>query len=149
MNPESQPSERPLRVLIITKIFPNAVNEHAGTYNRQQFVALSRLCDVKVMGLIPWFPGAQLFSRKSEAGRLCAVPARERIDGLDVLHPRAFYFPRFGHAANPVTFALSLLPGRSRNKGPLGVFGAQLRTVTFQSFTYATASAWKSGRNLR
>ena len=110
MNLAPRQSERRLRVLIITKIFPNAVNPHAGTYNRQQFAALSRLCDVKVMGLIPWFPGAQFFSRKSEAGRLCAVPARECIDGLDVLHPRAFYFPRFGHGANPMTFALSLLP---------------------------------------
>ena len=110
MDPADLPSQRRLRVLILTKIFPNAVDQHAGTYNRQQFAALSRLCDVKVVGLIPWFPGAQLFSRKSKAGRLCAVPARECIDGLDVLHPRAFYFPRFGHTANPMTFALSLLP---------------------------------------
>ena len=110
MDPADLPSQRRLRVLILTKIFPNAVDQHAGTYNRQQFAALSRLCDVKVVGLIPWFPGAQLFSRKSKAGRLCAVPARECIDGLDVLHPRAFYFPRFGHIANPMTFALSLLP---------------------------------------
>lgn len=110
MNSAEQQSERRLRVLIITKIFPNAANRHAGTYNRQQFAALSRLCDVQVLGLIPWFPGASLFSRKSEAGRLSAAPARECIDGLDVLHPRAFYFPRFGHSANPMTFALSLLP---------------------------------------
>ena len=110
MNAADRPSERRLRVLIITKIFPHAVNQHAGTYNRQQFAALSRLCDVKVMGLIPWFPGARLVSRKSEAGRLSAVPAQECIDGLDVLHPRVFYFPRFGHSANPMTFAVSLLP---------------------------------------
>lgn len=110
MNPTDQPSGRRLRVLVITKIFPSAVNPHAGTYNRQQFAALSRMCDVRVLGLIPWFPGSQLFSNKSEGGRLCATPARECIDGLDVRHPRALYFPRFGHIANPMTFALSLLP---------------------------------------
>lgn len=63
-----------------------------------------------MFGLIPWFPGLRLFSGRSEAGRLCSVPKRETIDGLDVRHPRAFFFPRFGYRANPMTFALSLLP---------------------------------------
>jgi len=110
VKPQGQRSERPLRVLILTKLFPNAVNKHGAAFNRQQFVALSRLCDVQILGIIPWFPGARLFSHQSEAGRWCSVPARECIDGLDVHHPRAFFFPRFGHAANPMTFALSLLP---------------------------------------
>jgi glycosyltransferase involved in cell wall biosynthesis len=99
-----------LRVLILTKLFPNAVNKHGMAFNRQQFVALSRLCDVEMFGLIPWFPGAQLFSHRSDAGRWRAVPSQECIDGLNVSHPRALFFPRFGHAANPWTFALSLLP---------------------------------------
>jgi teichuronic acid biosynthesis glycosyltransferase TuaC len=110
MIPAAQRSERPLRVLILTKLFPNAVNKNGAAFNRQQFVALSRLCDVQMVGIIPWFPCAQLFSQQSDAGRWCSVPERECIDGLDVHHPRAFFFPRFGHVANPVTFALSLLP---------------------------------------
>jgi glycosyltransferase involved in cell wall biosynthesis len=97
-------------VLILTKVFPNSVNRHGSAFNRQQFVRLSRLCDVHMIALIPWFPGAHLFSAASEAGRLHAVPAREEIDRLEVKHPRAFFFPRFGHAMNPMTFALSLLP---------------------------------------
>jgi glycosyltransferase involved in cell wall biosynthesis len=103
-------SERRLRVLILTKVFPNAVNRQGAPYNRQQFAALSRLCDLELLGLIPWFPGARLFAGKSEAGRLGPVPPRETIEGLDVRHPRAFYFPRFGHSLNPLTFSLSLLP---------------------------------------
>ena len=86
--------ERRLRVLILTKVFPNSVNKTGGPYNRQQFSALSKYCDVTIMGLIPWFPGVGLFSARSEAGRLCAVPRHERIDGVDVSHPRAFFFPR-------------------------------------------------------
>lgn len=110
MNSASQSSEHRLRVLILTKVFPNAVNMQAAPYNRQQFAALSQLCKVDLLGLIPWFPGARLVAGKSEAGRLVAVPSREIIEGLDVRHPRAFYFPRFGHGLNPLTFALSLLP---------------------------------------
>jgi glycosyltransferase involved in cell wall biosynthesis len=97
-------------VLILTKIFPNSANKHASAFNRQQFVALSRICQVHMVGLIPWFPGASLFASRSEAGRSYSVPAREEIDGLEVLHPRAFFFPRIGYALNPLTFALSLLP---------------------------------------
>ena len=110
MHPEEQRTDRPLRVLILTKLFPHAANQNYAAFNRQQFVALSQLCEVHILGLIPWFPGARLFSKKSEAGQWSSVPARETIDGLDVHHPRAFFFPRFGHAANPLTFALSLLP---------------------------------------
>lgn len=110
MDPADLPSQRRLRVLILTKLFPNAVNKHGMAFNRQQFVALSRLCDVEMFGIIPWFPGVQLFSHHSDAGRWRAVPSQECIDGLNVRHPRAFFFPRFGHAANPWTFALSLLP---------------------------------------
>jgi glycosyltransferase involved in cell wall biosynthesis len=102
--------DRRLRVLILTKVFPNSVNRHGSAFNRQQFVRLSRLCDVHMIALIPWFPGAHLFATASEAGRLHAVPAREEIDGLEVKHPRAFFLPRFGHAMNPLTFALSMLP---------------------------------------
>jgi teichuronic acid biosynthesis glycosyltransferase TuaC len=110
VNPADQPSQRRLRVLILTKLFPSSANQHGAAFNRQQFVALSRLCDVQILGLIPWFPGSQFFSHQSDAGRWRAVPSREYIDGLDVHHPRAFFFPRFGHSANPMTFALSLLP---------------------------------------
>jgi glycosyltransferase involved in cell wall biosynthesis len=110
VNSAAESCERRLRVLILTKVFPNAVDRQGAPYNRQQFAALSHLCDVELLGLIPWFPGARLFAGKSEAGRLGAVPPRETIEGLDVGHPRAFYFPRFGHSLNPLTFALSLLP---------------------------------------
>lgn len=99
-----------MRVLILTKIFPNSTNRHGFAFNRQQFVALSRICEVHMVGLIPWFPGARFVAGRSEAGRSHSVPSRENIDGLEVLHPRAFFFPRIGYALNPLTFATSLLP---------------------------------------
>ena len=84
-----------LRVLVITRIFPNAVEPLAAPFNRQQFAALGRRCRVEVMATIPWFPGARLFER-SNAGRLGSVPARDVIDGLSVIHPRVAYVPKWG-----------------------------------------------------
>jgi glycosyltransferase involved in cell wall biosynthesis len=97
-----------MRVLIVTKIFPNAHEPTSSTFNRQQFAALGKLCDVEVMATIPWYPGAKAFGRWSAAGRLTDVPREDVIDGLKVSHPRFLFVPRVGQS--PVLYAASLLP---------------------------------------
>src|SRR3954467_3874591 len=97
-----------MKVLIITKIFPNSVEPLSSPFNRQQFSALSRLCEVEILGTIPWFPGASAFGRWSTAGRLSRVPAEERVDGLRVRHPRVAFLPKVGHAIAGPLYAASL-----------------------------------------
>ncbi len=111
------PAPRRLRVLIITREFPNAVNPFAAPFNRQQFAALGKRCDVEVLASIPWFPGARLFARWSAAGGLGGVPGRERIDGLEVAHPRYLYLPRIGRALGGVLYAASLAREVLRRRG--------------------------------
>src|SRR5581483_11182783 len=103
-------SARMMRVLVVTKIFPNAVEPDSNPFNRQQFAALGKLCDVEVMATIPWYPGAGLFRRWSAAGRLQAVPSEERIEGLAVHHPRTLFVPRYGHAISALLYTASLAP---------------------------------------
>jgi teichuronic acid biosynthesis glycosyltransferase TuaC len=112
-----------VRVLAVTKIFPSAVDPTAAPFNRQQFAALGRLpgVDLEVLATVPTFPGARLFARWSAAGRLGAVPREERIDGLRVFHPRTFYVPRVGHAADAALYAASLLPEVRARKGKVDV----------------------------
>jgi teichuronic acid biosynthesis glycosyltransferase TuaC len=101
----------PLRVLVITRIFPNAQEPLSSPFNRQQFAALGRLCHVEIMATIPWFPGAGVLGRLARAGhavRLAAVPARDVIDGLAVVHPRVVYVPRFGAALSGALEVASL-----------------------------------------
>ena len=102
-------SERRLRVLVITRIFPNAVEPLSSPFNRQQFAALGRLCDVQVMATIPWFPGAA-FVRRSRSWGLRKVPAHDVIEGLAVSHPRVAYVPGFAGFSGALEIA-SLLPG--------------------------------------
>src|SRR5262249_57118840 len=83
-----------VRVLAITKIFPNAAEPLSAPFNRQQFAALAKRCELEVMATIPWFPGAGLLSRWSSAGRLAQVPRREQIAGIEVSHPRTLFLPR-------------------------------------------------------
>jgi teichuronic acid biosynthesis glycosyltransferase TuaC len=104
-----------MRVLALTTIFPNALNPRYAPYTRQQAVALSRRCDLRVMGLVPWFPGTRLLSRWSHWGKdFTALPAREVIDGLTVEHPRCLRVPRVGLPLSAATYAASLLPVLAR-----------------------------------
>jgi glycosyltransferase involved in cell wall biosynthesis len=115
-----------MRVLIITKIYPNSVEPLSAPFNRQQFAALSRRCEVEILGTIPWFPGAGAFRRWSAAGRLSNVPAEEQIDGLRVRHPRFAFLPKVGHAiAGPLyaaSLATTILPYRGRVDVVLGAW---------------------------
>ncbi|MFH1131972.1 MAG: glycosyltransferase family 4 protein [Pseudomonadota bacterium] len=99
-----------MRVLVITNLFPNAKEPLSAPFNKQQFVALAQLCDVNVLGVIPWFPGARVFSRFSQAGKLVVVPHTEIIDGLTVHHPRWLHIPKIGNAIAGLLFAASLFP---------------------------------------
>jgi glycosyltransferase involved in cell wall biosynthesis len=106
-----------MRVLVVTREFPNAVDPDFAPFNRQQFAALGRRCQVDVLGSIPWFPGARWLSRWSDAGRLAVAPREERIDGLSVAHPRYFYVPRVGIGARGALYAASLAPEVLRRRG--------------------------------
>jgi teichuronic acid biosynthesis glycosyltransferase TuaC len=110
-----------MRALVVTKIFPNAVEPLSAPFNRQQFVALGRHCEVEVLAAIPWFPAASALARWSSAGKLGAVPRTDRIDGLRVTHPRVLYVPLVGHALSAGLYAASMLPSVLRRRGRFDV----------------------------
>jgi len=110
-----------MRVVIVTKIFPSGQEPLSSPFNRQQFAALARLCDVEVLGTIPWFPGARMFSRWSLAGRQTEVPRVEVIDGVPVAHPRFLFVPRIGHDWSAALYTASLVPAVLRRRGRVDV----------------------------
>jgi glycosyltransferase involved in cell wall biosynthesis len=110
-----------MRVLVLTKIFPNSVEPTSAPFNRQQFAALARACELEVLATIPWFPCASVFGRWSAAGRLAAVPEAERIDGLNVRHPRYAYLPKFAQGLTGPLYAASVLPEALRYRGRVDV----------------------------
>lgn len=97
-----------MRALVLTKIFPNAVEPLSSPFNRQQFEGLARLCDVQILATIPWFPGAKAFGKWSRAGRLQDVPTNETIAGLRVRHPRFVYLPKIGAGLSGPLYVASL-----------------------------------------
>jgi teichuronic acid biosynthesis glycosyltransferase TuaC len=110
-----------LRVLVVTKIYPNAAEPTSAPFNRQQIAALSRVCNVEVLGTIPWYPGAGLFAKRSSAGRLARVPDVEVIDGITVRHPRTLFIPRTLHGLWAPLYAASLAPIAARYRKKVDV----------------------------
>ena len=110
-----------LRVLAITKIFPNRAEPLSAPFNRQQFSALSKLCELQVMATIPWYPGAGLFSKWSSAGRLSAVPSNDVIDGIAVRHARTLFVPRMAPATWGPLYAASIARDVARLRGKVDV----------------------------
>lgn len=101
---------RRLRILIVTRLFPNRVRPSLAPFNLQQFRALAELCDVRILAVVPWFPGARWIAGTSDAARFTAVPRADVVAGVPVAHPRVFYIPKIGHAVAPALYAASLLP---------------------------------------
>jgi glycosyltransferase involved in cell wall biosynthesis len=110
-----------LRVLAITKIFPNAAEPLSAPFNRQQFAALARRCELEVAATIPWFPGAGLLGKWSSAGKLARVPRTEEIAGIPVRHPRTLFVPRLAHGAWGPLYLASIAPGLLRYRGKIDI----------------------------
>ena len=108
-----------MRVLAITKLFPNATEPLLAPFNRQQFSALSSLCDLEVMATIPWWPGQLVTDRARRAA--ARIPSHEVIDDLSVHHPRTLYMPRYGRILSAPLHALSLMPHVHRYRGKVDV----------------------------
>lgn len=137
-----------LRVLVITRCFPNRVEPLACAFARQQIGCLSRMADVEVRAPVPWLPGASLLGDRTRPGRLCAVPLRDHVDGVPVLHPRALYAPGAGRvpglaALNAPLYLASLLPEIGALRGR---FDVVLGTFLYPDGVAAAAIAKLLGR---
>lgn len=109
-----------MRVLIATKIFPSARNPSMAPYNRHQFVALSKLCEVELFVSHPWFPGETLAARL-RGKPLANVEAQTSVDGFAYRQARVFYLPKIGQPLAGVTYAASLVPHAIRYRGRVDV----------------------------
>lgn len=86
-----------MKVLIISNLFPSANDPQRGVFNKQQFVELSKFCEVRVVAPLPWVPS---FLKHT----FTEVPEEETIEGLRVYHPRHFVIPKIGRFLNGFLF---------------------------------------------
>jgi teichuronic acid biosynthesis glycosyltransferase TuaC len=101
---------RRLRVVALTKVFPNPVQPLGAAFNRQQFAALARRADLRVVVPVQWYPGAARFGKRTDAGKLASVPDYDWVDGLFVRYPRIFHLPRIDYPVAAGLYVASLFP---------------------------------------
>lgn len=132
-----------LRVLVVTRIFPNRIEPLACPFQRKQLAALSRMADVSVLAVVPYVPGASLLGDRMRVGRLRRVPSEDTIDGLRVEHPRAPYVPLAGPlfgGINAPLYLAGLLPRIGALRGRFDVvLGAFLHPDAWAAAKLAVA----------
>ena len=98
-----------MKVLIATQIFPNLARPEMAPYNRHQFAALAKHCDVDMRALIPVHPASRVLDRWRAADQP-NIPKQCELDGLRISHSRVLYIPKIGQVAAGATYFASLAP---------------------------------------
>jgi glycosyltransferase involved in cell wall biosynthesis len=95
-----------IRILSLTSLFPNNVNPVSCVFIKERIRHLAELHDLCVVAPVPYFPRINLRRRWYEYS---LVKFRERIDGMEVYHPRYFITPRVGMFLYGLFYFISIL----------------------------------------
>lgn len=86
------PSEHRARLIVYSRVWPNAVQPNYGLFVRERMRRVAKELDVVVVAPTPWFPFQGLVRRFRPHFR--PMPPRMEIqDGITVHHPRFLCFP--------------------------------------------------------
>src|SRR3954453_11178355 len=83
---------RSMRILALTNLYPNPLQPHRGTFNRQQLRALAERHEVTVIAPISWTD--EVAARRNKCAALLRGDRGVQLDGLSVWHPRYIFPPR-------------------------------------------------------
>lgn len=82
---------RAMKVLSISTMYPSRSQPVHALFVRERVRAVSRLCEVKVVCPVPWFPGLSATAQGRLRG---SIPRYERQGEVDVYFPRFFSVPK-------------------------------------------------------
>lgn len=102
--------ERPIRLLVFTSLYPNAVMPRHGVFveERLRHLVDSGRVSATVVAPVPWFPFGH--PRFGAYAAYAKVPEREQRCGIDILHPRYPVIPKIGMNIAPSLMYRWLLP---------------------------------------
>jgi teichuronic acid biosynthesis glycosyltransferase TuaC len=97
-----------MKVLVLSSLYPNNIWTHHGVFVKEQMTHFSKLeyCEVTVIAPVPYFPPIKINSRWLYS----QVLRKERIEGLEVHHPRYFIIPKVSLALQGLMMFLALYP---------------------------------------
>ncbi|MBF0117736.1 MAG: glycosyltransferase [Desulfobacterales bacterium] len=96
-----------MRILAISYLFPNSIYPNYGIFVHNRLKALQKYCDIKVINPIPYFPMYHSFYRYKNYN---LIPKIENLKGIETIHPRFFFIPRFFKSIDAFSFAANIIP---------------------------------------
>lgn len=99
----SESGRERLKVLILTRVFPNCADRLNGIYVFRQAKPLSLLCSVDVVAPVSLFEKAKRWAKRDGN-----IPISEEIEGLVIQHPVYFHIPRIFRQLSASFMFLSL-----------------------------------------
>lgn len=81
-----------MNVLTYSTLWPNPVQPLHGIFIRERTKALGKLCSVRIVAPVPWFPPFKCFGQRYFKYTL--IPHFEKQEMLEVSHPRYITFPK-------------------------------------------------------
>jgi len=101
-----------MKVLVLSSLYPNNIWTHHGVFVKEQMTHFSKLeyCEVTVVAPVPYFPPIKINRRWLYS----QVLKKERIEGLEVHHPRYVIIPKVSIALQGVMMFLALYPSIRR-----------------------------------
>ena len=118
---------KPLRILTLSTLFPNAAAPNFGIFVERQTAELAGRPEAEVtvvnpVGIAPW-----PLSRLAQYQALEALAEHEAWRGLDVYRPRFTLIPKIGGADNPRRIADAILPlvNELHEKAPFDTIDAE------------------------
>ncbi|WP_339689410.1 glycosyltransferase [uncultured Parasphingorhabdus sp.] len=118
---------RPLRILTLSTLFPNAAAPNFGIFVERQTAELAarpatEVTVINPVGIPPW-----PLSKLGQYQALKALPEHEQWRGLNVYRPRFRLIPKIGGGSNPRRIAEALLPlvSKLHEQHPFDVIDAE------------------------
>ena len=100
---------RPIHVVVLSSLFPSAVQPVAGLFVRERMFRLGQRVNLCVVAPAPWFP-LQRVLRFFRPHFRPGAPRHEKQTGFDVWYPRYFSFPGVLKRFDAMLMALGAYP---------------------------------------
>ena len=113
--PDGRPANRPIRIVTISTLFPNAAQPRHGIFieHRLRYLQHSGRVAMEIFAPVPWFPWSN--PRFGAYAQFARAPYFAERGPFRIHHPRYLVLPKMGMSVTPATLALSLV-------GPIRAF---------------------------
>ena len=80
-----------MNVLIVSRLYPRPKDPVLGIFVEEEARELARLCNIRVVSPVPWFPPLKIFPKWYGYSQF---PLHETRNGVEIFRPRALVLPR-------------------------------------------------------